>query len=228
MDRIELINTLIRLRGYRDYLEIGVKGGKAFLAVEVERKTGVDPDLHRLKLRLQPGGWGRFKRMLQSAFGAAWTLEQSELQLFEMASDDYFAKRDDRYDVVFIDGLHHFDQVLHDYANAQRALREGGCVVFHDCNPLSERAAQRDREPDNPTWNGDIWKAVYALRRRGQEIWAYDFDEGCGIAFKQTPPPRISESEIEELMKLPYDVLDRDRAAAVGLREWNEKDLSAT
>jgi SAM-dependent methyltransferase len=227
MDRIELINTLIRLRAYRDYLEIGVKGGKAFLAVDVERKTGVDPDLHRLKQQLQTGWQGRFKRALQGAFGAPWTLEENGLRLFEMPSDDYFAERDDRYDIVFIDGLHHFDQVLRDYANAQRALRDGGCVVFHDCNPLCERAAQRDREPDNQTWNGDTWKAVYGLRRRGQEIWAYDFDEGCGVAFKQKPPPPISEREIQELMELPYDALDRDRASAVGLREWNEKDLSA-
>ncbi len=226
MDRIQLINTLIRTRGYRDYLEIGVKGGEALMAIQAERRTGVDPDLHRLKPTLQPGLKGKATRWLRQPFGQPWSHREEGLRLFEMTSDDYFANYTERYDLVFIDGLHQFDQVLYDYRNAQRVLRDGGCIVFHDCNPLTELAAERERHEGNVLWNGDTWKAVYYLREHGQQIRTYDFDHGCGVAFKQTPPADFPKSDIDRLLALPYETLDRDRAAAVGLRSWDEADLS--
>ena len=44
MDRADIINTFIRARGYRAYLEIGVSCGDSFRRVVCERKVGVDPD----------------------------------------------------------------------------------------------------------------------------------------------------------------------------------------
>lgn len=225
MDRIELINTLIRIRGYRDYLEIGVKGGEAFLAVEAPRRTGVDPDLRRLKPRLQPGLRGKASRWVRRPLRQPWRFEDAELRLFELASDAYFASCQEEYDLVFIDGLHQFDQVLRDYRNAQGLLRPGGCVVFHDCNPLTARSAERERGAGNVVWNGDTWKAIYYLRERGQQIHTYDFDHGCGVAFKQTPPAEFPARDIEALHALPFEVLERDRKAAVGLRAWDEAEL---
>ncbi len=73
MDRIQLINTLVRLRGYRDYLEIGVKGGEAFRASQVECRTGVDPDLRRLKPGLQPGLRGKVKRWIRQPLALPWS-----------------------------------------------------------------------------------------------------------------------------------------------------------
>ena len=224
MDRVGLLNTLIRMNGYRDYLEIGVKGGEAFLQIEVEQKTGVDPELRRLKPKLQPGFKGRATRWIRGAFGP-WICEGDGLRLFEMPSDDFFERYEERFDLIFIDGLHQFDQVLRDYWNAQRVLRDGGCIVFHDCNPLTEPAAERERGDIHALWNGDTWKAVYYLRQQGQQIRTYNFDHGCGVAFKQGAPAEYPAADIQSLLELPYEVLERDRVAAVGLREWNEVDL---
>ena len=43
MNRLQLINFLIKDRGYQSYLEIGCKGDATFSRVECESKTGVDP-----------------------------------------------------------------------------------------------------------------------------------------------------------------------------------------
>ena len=45
MTRTELINSFIARRGYRTYLEIGIKdGGWNFAQVNCQEKCGVDPD----------------------------------------------------------------------------------------------------------------------------------------------------------------------------------------
>lgn len=43
MNRGELIQTLIRQRNYRSYLEIGCQSDQTFGRIQVERKVGVDP-----------------------------------------------------------------------------------------------------------------------------------------------------------------------------------------
>lgn len=45
-NRTELINYIIKKRGYQSYLEIGVQGGVNFSAVNVITKVGVDPAIN--------------------------------------------------------------------------------------------------------------------------------------------------------------------------------------
>lgn len=46
MDRIEIINKLIKSINGKKYLEIGVEGGLCFPNIDAEYKVGVDPDIH--------------------------------------------------------------------------------------------------------------------------------------------------------------------------------------
>lgn len=46
MDRIEIINKLIKSINGKKYLEIGVEGGLCFPNIQAEYKVGVDPDIH--------------------------------------------------------------------------------------------------------------------------------------------------------------------------------------
>ena len=218
MDRTELVNGLIDRRGYKRYLEIGVKKGACFGSIRVASKTGVDPDMSALKPRYERGILRRYLRNRRQGF---WRFEGSRESLYEMTSDDFFSAFDDLFDIVFVDGLHQFDQVLRDYAHAQARLTPDGCVVLHDCNPLTEEAAERHRPPDVRVWNGDTWKAVYHLRRMGQRIDVFDFDHGCGVAPKQQLPESLwTTRDIRELENLPFEKLSSDRAGAVGLVAW--------
>jgi hypothetical protein len=155
--RTDLINHLIASKGYRRYLEIGVRDPRNnFDKVRVEVKHSVDPD---------PVGPVTFK----------------------LPSDEFFAQRPASadpapYDLVFVDGLHIADQVERDIVNSLAALAPGGMVVVHDCNPKS-RKAQLDVYTPPDRWNGSVWKAWAKLRATRADLFmcVIDMDEGCGV-----------------------------------------------
>jgi hypothetical protein len=86
----------------------------------------------------------------------------------EEASDDFFARRareavfgSRRVDLVFIDGMHRFENTLNDFLNAESWSHAGGTIVLHDCVPIVPRTAARERS--TKFWVGDSWKIVPAL-----------------------------------------------------------------
>ena len=80
-----------------------------------------------------------------------------------MTSDAYFRDHPEaRFDVVFIDGLHHYDQVHRDVVNALKATRPGGWIGLHDMLP---RDWIEEHVPQISTsrWTGDGWKVAFEL-----------------------------------------------------------------
>jgi hypothetical protein len=80
-----------------------------------------------------------------------------------MTSDAFFsAHAGERFDVVFVDGLHLYDQVRRDLDGALSVLEPGGWIAFHDMLPrdwLEEHVPQiRTRG-----WTGDGWKMAFEL-----------------------------------------------------------------
>jgi len=49
------------------------------------------------------------------------------------------------YDVIFIDGLHYYKQVLKDIKNSLKILNKDGFILVHDCLPrtLAHQAVPR-------------------------------------------------------------------------------------
>lgn len=159
MNRWDLLNQIAARIGARTYLEIGVQGGHAFSRVEVERKVGVDPD-------------------------------PSSAATIHLPSDAYFASLDseERFDLVFVDGLHHREQVVRDVENSIRHLSPGGAIVVHDCNPPTERAG--GRAMCGGVWCGDVWRGWIDLRRSlDREAFVVDTDLGCGVILDGDPTP---------------------------------------
>ena len=68
----------------------------------------------------------------------------------------------------FIDGLHLFEQVLRDFINLERYSTPDTVLILHDCLPLNEVTAARERTTD--FYAGDVWKATLALRRHRPEL----------------------------------------------------------
>lgn len=158
MTRTELINGLIKKNHYSSYLEIGVntpaQPGWSHDSISIPTKHGVDPNL-------------------------------DVHATFPVPSDDFFAGHiKQKYDIVFVDGLHIFEQAYRDIVNALKWLDDGGTIVVHDCNPVKEITQRRDRASD--VWHGDVWKAILRLRRENPdvEIVTVDTDEGCTIIRK--------------------------------------------
>ena len=131
----------------RGYLEIGVESGASFALSQAAVSVGIDPDLSRIPGELRTGTY----------------------RLFEMTSSEFFEKHepelvfgDVALDLVFVDGLHRFDQVLRDFSNLERWSHSGTVVLIHDCLPISEVVADSKRR--SRFWPGDVWKAIVALQ----------------------------------------------------------------
>lgn len=122
-------------------------------------------------------------------------------------SDDFFPKNKDNFDVIFIDGLHHADQVYRDIKNSLNFLNDGGVIVCHDMNPQSKQA--QEIPYINGEWNGDCWKALVQIRQEHDDldIYTIDTDQGCSVITK-------SNEQLKKLVvkdSLTYDNLVKNR-----------------
>ena len=98
-------------------------------------------------------------------------------------SDDFFKENQKKFDIIFIDGLHTYEQVKKDILNSAECLKDNGIILVHDCMPdsLSKQAVPRYRM----IWNGDVWKAIVDLRQNENlEIFTCEMDQGIGIIRK--------------------------------------------
>lgn len=101
-----------------------------------------------------------------------------------MTSDEYFMTHNEKFDIIFIDGLHLCQQAYRDIQNSLKHLNAGGVVVMHDCDPGDSYVMQIP----NPnigkyrSWTGDVWKAfVKARALLPYELYVITEDLGCGI-----------------------------------------------
>lgn len=179
--RTDIINYLIETYDYNDYLEVGVRDCRSnFDKVKASYKVGVDPEPKR-KNDLYP--------------------------FFEMTSDEFFKQNKQKFDIVFIDGMHEHSFAARDLQNSLDYLRENGTVVMHDCNPPTEWH-QREPEEYNGTgeWNGTVWKAFVQFRKRKDlKMCVVDTDWGVGIIqFGEQIP-------LQKTNKLLYSLLEKNR-----------------
>ena len=113
-------------------------------------------------------------------------------------SDNFFRDNKDKFDIVFIDGLHTYEQSKKDILNSIDCLKENGIILVHDCMPdsMSKQAIPRYRM----SWNGDVWKAITDLRQNEDlEIYTCEIDQGVAI---------IKKNKNLSVLKLKKDIKD--------------------
>lgn len=165
--RWDIINSFIDKFNYTSYLEVGTQNPDSnFNKIKVHDKTSIDPF---------PMG----------------------IVTFTGTSDDYFKSIENTnrfFDIIFIDGLHHSDQVLTDIKNSLKHLNKNGTIICHDCLPTTEK--MQERYDHGGEWTGDVWKAIAKLRVTDDSlnIKVVNTDYGCGII-------RVEQSE----MYSPWD-----------------------
>lgn len=151
-----------------------------------------------------------------------------------MTSDEFFRSNTKKYDVIFIDGLHLYDQAYKDATNALGALKEGGIVIMHDCNPTKEE--HQVEVYRGGTWNGTVWKAFVRMRveRDDLEMFVINADWGVGV-IKPNKGQEVFdcyENIYENVVFAPldiydYKVFDKHRKEALNLlsvEEWRKKE----
>ncbi len=174
-----LINSLIDKYQYKSYLEIGTQRGYCFNEIKCDFKIGIEPD----HFMIQQGH-------------------------YLMTSDVYFEQYDHKFDIVFIDGLHHADQVLMDLGNAASRLNANGRIILHDMLPTSEETQRVPRE--SLEWYGDCWKVGYLLYDKyNLKLTLHNFD--CGILEIQLGKDSVDDllcdfvENLDKLKQIDYD-----------------------
>ena len=97
-----------------------------------------------------------------------------------MTSDQFFRENKEKFDLIFIDGLHVYEQVIQDIFNSIKVLKENGIILVHDCLPRKLWYQTPTRMSD--TWNGDVWKAIVECRTlENIDTYTCLADEGIGV-----------------------------------------------
>jgi len=101
----------------------------------------------------------------------------------KMTSDDFFKQNDKSFDVIFIDGLHTYEQAQKDVINSLKILNTNGVIFIHDLLPGDKIDADRTRYL--PGWSGDVWKVAIELSQsEGLDFKIVNIDTGVGILKK--------------------------------------------
>jgi hypothetical protein len=153
-----VLPNLIRARGYKRGIEIGVFAGghaKAMLDAGLDFLVGVDP----YKIYSHGGMPSEIKD--QQDFDCLCSiviksLDSSRFVHLRMTSDDAVGNpvfQEKEFDFVFIDGFHSYSQVKKDMDNYSKFIRKGGVISCHDYKhpsyPLLTRAIDEFAEQHN-------------------------------------------------------------------------------
>ena len=99
-------------------------------------------------------------------------------------SDQFFKDNNEKFDCIFIDGLHYYSQVKKDIENSLQVLNQNGIILLHDCLPNNyyDQAIPRCQY----TWNGDVWRAIVECRTNEKiDTYTCYSDFGIGVIFNR-------------------------------------------
>jgi hypothetical protein len=174
MHRSEIINHLIKQRGYKRYLEIGTALDETFPYIDAPSRVGVDPD---------PRTSASFHMMSD--------------EFFQKVAP-YCAP----FDIIFIDGSHERTQVVRDVTNAMRFLNPFGAIVMHDCNPKSQVDASMMYS--GTVWEAVVdLRVSFFEKNMDWKLKVVDTDCGCGVLTRGLPdtmystPHHLSLNDLE-------------------------------
>ena len=182
-NRTDIINYLIKYYNYSSYLEIGV-GNKNRNFNKIRCKN---------KKGIDPNGKADIK----------------------LTSDIFFAdcSIEEKYDIIFIDGLHIEEQVDKDISNSFLHLNDKGMIVLHDCNPVSELLQEEKRKSKD--WCGTVWKSFAKLRMTRKDLFMFvvNIDYGVGVIKKGEQQIFVSDKGF----LLDYKFLDSNRSKLLNI-----------
>ncbi len=157
------------------YLEIGVADNDVFNSIPLKLKN---------KFGVDPFTGGNYK----------------------MTSDVFFEKYSHiKFDVIFIDGLHHYLQCQKDTINAINSLNKNGIIFLHDLlpkNPFEQNVPRKQG-----VWTGDVWKvAVELSNSENCEFKIINTDCGIGILkitdnFKYKKMPKLLNANYKDFLE---------------------------
>jgi hypothetical protein len=99
-------------------------------------------------------------------------------------SDNFFKNSNDKFNVIFIDGLHIYEQCRKDVMNSLKVLNKNGYIFLHDMTPRNW-AEENVPRLKNTLWTGNIWKVAIELSKtKGVDFFVINADMGVGVLKK--------------------------------------------
>lgn len=147
------INSVVEGLQNLSYLEIGVFAGKTIEAVKIQTKVAVDPKPQYLRF------------------------PSRGVKTLKCTSDSFFAEsQKSRFDLIYLDGLHHFKQTWRDLENAVQSIKPYGIIFIDDVVPVDEFSALVPQSyalqkrfmssgSESHAWHGDVFKLGLLLSR---------------------------------------------------------------
>jgi len=121
-----------------------------------------------------------------------------------LTSDSFFNINTDTFDIIFIDGLHIYEQVKRDILNSINILNDKGIILVHDCLP--NKIWEQNVPRMNGAWSGDVWKSIVDLRRnKNLDIYTLVADRGIGVILNRSNKNLLSlDIDIKKLRFSDY------------------------
>ena len=135
-------------------------------------------------------------------------------------SDNFFKTNNEKFDCIFIDGLHKYSQVKKDIQNSLNFLNNDGIILLHDCLPNNyyDQAIPRCQW----TWNGDVWKALVECRTdENLDVYTCYADFGIGVVFKRKNK-NLLEYPKENFSKLNFEEYFHNYKRLMNIIEYND------
>ncbi len=207
----QVLTRIMEATRPRSYVEIGVAAGDSLRLVKAPTVAiGIDP---------QP--------QLTAPLA-------SNQKVFVETSDAFFAGHDLRaelgglpVDLAFIDGMHHFEFALRDFANLERYCTPASTILIHDCYPLDRETAERERK--RSFWSGDIWRLILLLKKYRPDLTIHTIGTaptGLALVRKLDPGSRVllerHDQLCREYLALDYSHIEDDMAGKLNLfpNDW--------
>ena len=119
-----------------------------------------------------------------------------------MTSDEFFRTNKNKFEIIFLDGLHTYEQTIKDIKNSIKSLKTGGLIVVHDCLPKKIWNQIVPRMYGH--WNGDVWKAIVEARTLNNvDTYTCIADHGLGIILNR-PNKNILKLETQDFKNIKF------------------------
>lgn len=152
---VRRIRRLQKLLGATRYLEIGVNRGATFNNLDFTIKTGVDPSF-----QFDVNDFGKP--------GVSFHPVTSDNFYFHLSSRDL-------YDIVFLDGLHTYEQTYRDFCHSLMHAHDNTFFIIDDTLPIDRfssmrtpsaafRMRQQEGNEQSVSWHGDVYKVLILLK----------------------------------------------------------------
>ena len=100
-------------------------------------------------------------------------------------SDNFFKNNKKEFDVIFIDGLHIYEQCRKDIINSLKFLNRNGFIILHDMIPRTSKEENVPRLRTQEIWTGNTWKVgLELIKTKGIDFFIIIADHGVGVIKK--------------------------------------------